>query len=220
VKRYVILLGAPGAGKGTQASAVSATFGLAHISSGDLFREHLKNLTELGRLADTYIRRGHLVPDEVTVSMVEARLREPDCAAGAVLDGFPRTPAQAEALDELAAALSGEVVATVLLSVDAEILIERLSGRRVCRAAGHIYHQVTNPPKAPGVCDLDGSPLYQRDDDRRETVSERLRVFMEQTQTLVDYYRERGLLIEVDGGLMPQAVTERLLAALAERMGA
>lgn len=218
MKRYVILLGAPGAGKGTQAKAVSAAFGLAHVSSGDLFREHLKNQTELGRLADTYIRRGHLVPDEVTVGMIEARLRQPDCDAGAVLDGFPRTPAQAEALDALAAALSGQVAAVVLLAVDEQVLLDRLSGRWVCRAAGHIYHQVANPPKTPGVCDLDGSPLYQREDDRRETVSERLRVYMGQTQILVDYYRRRGLLLEVDGSLLPQAVTERLLPALAERV--
>jgi adenylate kinase len=218
VKRYVILLGAPGAGKGTQAKAVSAAFGLAHVSSGDLFREHLKNQTELGRLADTYIRRGHLVPDEVTVGMIEARLRQPDCDAGAVLDGFPRTPAQAEALDALATALAGQVAAVVLLAVDEQVLLDRLSGRWVCRAAGHIYHQVANPPKTPGVCDLDGSPLYQREDDRRETVSERLRVYMGQTQILVDYYRRRGLLLEVDGSLLPQAVTERLLPALAERV--
>ena len=218
MKRYVILLGAPGAGKGTQAKAVSAAFGLAHVSSGDLFRQNLKNHTELGQLADAYIQRGHLVPDEVTVSMVEARLREPDCADGAVLDGFPRTPAQAEALDALAAALSGEVAAVVLLAVDEQVLIDRLSGRWVCRAAGHIYHEVANPPKTPGVCDLDGSELYQRDDDRRETVSERLRVYLRQTQVLVDYYRERGLLIEIDGSLLPAAVTERLLPALTERV--
>jgi len=218
VKRYVILLGAPGAGKGTQAKAVSAAFGLAHVSSGDLFRQNLKNQTELGKLADAYIQRGHLVPDEVTVSMVEARLREPDCADGAVLDGFPRTPAQAEALDALAAALSGEVAAVVLLAVDEQVLIDRLSGRWVCRAAGHIYHEVANPPKIPGVCDLDGSELYQRDDDRRETVSERLRVYLRQTQVLVDYYRARGLLIEIDGSLLPAAVTERLLPALTERV--
>jgi len=218
VKRYVILLGAPGAGKGTQAKAVSAAFGLAHVSSGDLFRQNLKNQTELGKLADAYIQRGHLVPDEVTVSMVEARLREPDCADGAVLDGFPRTPAHAEALDALAAALSGEVAAVVLLAVDEQVLIDRLSGRWVCRAAGHIYHEVANPPKIPGVCDLDGSELYQRDDDRRETVSERLRVYLRQTQVLVDYYRARGLLIEIDGSLLPAAVTERLLPALTERV--
>jgi adenylate kinase len=218
VKRYVILLGAPGAGKGTQAKAVSAAFGLAHVSSGDLFREHLKNQTELGRLADTYIRRGHLVPDEVTVGMIEARLRQPDCADGAVLDGFPRTPAQAEALDVLAASLSGEVAAVVLLAVEEQVLLDRLSGRWVCRSAGHIYHTAANPPKTPGVCDLDGSQLYQRDDDRRETVSERLRVYMGQTQILVDYYRQRGLLIEVDGSLMPQAVTDSLLPALSERL--
>ncbi len=218
MKRYVILLGAPGAGKGTQAKAVSAAFGLAHVSSGDLFRQNLKNQTELGKLADAYIQRGHLVPDEVTVSMVEARLREPDCADGAVLDGFPRTPAQAEALDALAAALSGEVAAVVLLAVDEQVLIDRLSGRWVCRAAGHIYHEVANPPKIPGVCDLDGSELYQRDDDRRETVSERLRVYLRQTQVLVDYYRARGLLIEIDGSLLPAAVTERLLPALTERV--
>ena len=220
MKRYVVLLGAPGAGKGTQAKAVSAAFGLAHVSSGDLFREHLKNQTELGQLADAYIRRGHLVPDEVTVGMIEARLREADCSAGAVLDGFPRTPAQAEALDALVAGLSGEVTAVVLLSVGEQVLADRLSGRWVCRAAGHIYHEIANPPKSPGVCDLDGSPLYQREDDRRETVTERLRVYLQQTQILVDYYRARGLLVEVDGSLTPDAVTERLLPALAQRVQA
>jgi len=220
MKRYVVLLGAPGAGKGTQAKAVSAAFGLAHVSSGDLFREHLKNQTELGQLADAYIRRGHLVPDEVTVGMIEARLREADCAAGAVLDGFPRTPAQAEALDALVAGLSGEVTAVVLLSVGEQVLADRLSGRWVCRAAGHIYHEIANPPKSPGVCDLDGSPLYQREDDRRETVTERLRVYLQQTQILVDYYRARGLLVEVDGSPTPEMVTERLLPALALRVQA
>lgn len=219
MKRYILLLGAPGSGKGTQAKAVSAAYGLAHISSGDLFREHLKNQTELGRLAESYIQRGHLVPDEVTVGMVKARLLQADCAAGALLDGFPRTPAQAAALDDLAAELSGAVAAVVLLTVDEGTLIERLSGRRVCRAHGHIYHQVANPPQTPGVCDVDGSELYQRDDDRRETVGERLRVYLQQTQVLVEYYRQRGLLLEVDGSQQPEIVTDRLLAALAERVG-
>ncbi|MCJ7511691.1 MAG: adenylate kinase [Anaerolineales bacterium] len=220
MKRYVVLIGAPGAGKGTQARALSAALGLAHVSSGDLFREHLKNQTDLGKLADTYIRRGHLVPDEVTVGMVKARLQEPDCGAGAVLDGFPRTPAQAAALDKLATGLEGEVAAVVLLNVQPDILIERLCGRWVCRAGGHIYHQVATPPKTPGRCDLDGSELYQRDDDRRETVNERLRVYLEQTQVLVDYYRKRGLLLEVDGSPKPEVVTARLLTVVEDKVKA
>ncbi len=220
MKQYVVLLGAPGAGKGTQAKALTSALGLVHVSSGDLFRQNLKNQTDLGKLADLYIRRGHLVPDEVTVGMVEARLKQPDCKAGAVLDGFPRTPAQAEAMDKLASGLQGQVVAVVLLSVAPEVLMDRLCGRWVCRAAGHIFHEKSSPPRTPGVCDLDGSELYQRDDDRRETVSERLRVYLEQTQVLVEFYRRKGLLLEVDGSRAPEVVTSDLLAALAGKVRA
>jgi adenylate kinase len=220
MRRYIVLLGAPGAGKGTQAKVVTGALGLAHVSSGDLFRENLKNRTELGLLADSYIKRGHLVPDEVTVGMVRQRLEQEDCSAGAVLDGFPRTPAQAEAMGELASQLGGEVVVVLLLAVSYEELTDRLCGRRLCRAKGHIYHVRNHPPKVEGVCDLDGSELYQRADDQRATVAERLRVYLDQTQVLVDYYRQLGLLVEVNGEQAPEQVAADVVSAIRQRVGA
>jgi adenylate kinase len=209
------MLGAPGAGKGTQAKIISDRLGLPHISSGDIFRENLKNQTELGRLADGYMSRGELVPDDVTIAMIRERLSRPDCARGAVLDGFPRTPAQAEALAEMLAALGGKRVDVVpYIKVEEAELVRRLTGRWTCRANGHIFHEEFNPPKSPGACDIDGSPLYQREDDRAETVTHRIRVYLEQTAPLIAYYLKAGVLVEIDGGQPIGAVTDALLAAL------
>ncbi len=211
---YIVLLGAPGAGKGTQAKILSAKTGLPHISSGDIFRENLRSGTELGRVAQQYMERGELVPDEVTIAMIRERLLRPDCAQGAVLDGFPRTPAQAEALDAMLTEWGGQVDVVPFIQVPEEVLVERLAGRWICRAQGHIFHERFNPPKRPGVCDYDGSELYQRDDDRPEVVRHRIRVYYEQTAPLVEYYRRQGKLVEIDGTQSIEAVTQALLAAL------
>ncbi len=214
---YIVLLGAPGAGKGTQAKILAQRTGLPHISSGDIFRENLKNDTELGRLAKQYMEKGELVPDEVTIAMIRERLSRPDCARGAILDGFPRTPAQAEALEEILKERNGQVDVVPFIKVPEEELVERLSGRWICRAQGHIFHEKFNPPKVPGVCDYDGSELYQREDDRPEVVRERIRVYHEQTAPLVAYYRERGVLREIDGTQPIEQVTEALLSVLPQR---
>ncbi|MCL5429233.1 MAG: adenylate kinase [Chloroflexi bacterium] len=211
---YVVLLGPPGAGKGTQAEILSEKLGLAHVSSGDLFRENIKNQTELGKLAKGFMDRGDLVPDDVTIAMVRERLSRPDCAKGALLDGYPRTPAQAAALSQMLNNLGGKVDVVPYIRVDEEELVRRLSGRWTCRAEGHIYHEVFNPPKQTGVCDVDGSELYQREDDKRETVQRRIHVYLDQTAPLIDYYRKEGSLVEVDGAQNIEAVTQDLLAAM------
>jgi adenylate kinase len=211
---YIVLLGPPGAGKGTQAEAITAKLSLPHISSGDIFRENLKKQTELGKLAAGYMNRGELVPDDVTIKMIQERLSRPDCKAGALLDGFPRTPAQADALAAMLAEFKGQVNAVPYIYVPEDVLIERLTGRWTCRAEGHIFHEKYNPPKVPGRCDHDGSELYQREDDKVETVTRRIRVYLEQTQPLINYYRRRNLLIEVDGKQPIEKVTVELLAAL------
>jgi len=211
---YIVLLGPPGAGKGTQAEAITAKLNLPHISSGDIFREHLKKQTELGKLAASYMNRGELVPDDVTIKMIQERLSRPDCSDGALLDGFPRTPAQADALAAMLTAFKGQVNAVPYINVPDDVLIERLTGRWTCRAEEHIFHVKYNPPKVPGRCDHDGSELYQREDDKVETVTRRIRVYFEQTQPLIDYYRQRNLLIEVDGKQPIEKVTSELLVTL------
>jgi len=211
---FIVLLGPPGVGKGTQAKILSEESGLAHISSGDLFRENLKNQTELGKLAQTYMTKGELVPDDVTIAMIRERLSRPDCKAGAILDGFPRTPAQADALEDMLHEFGGQVNAVPFITAADNILVERLSGRWTCRANGHIFNEKFNPPKETGKCDFDGSELYQRDDDRAETVKNRIKVYFEQTSPLIDYYRNHGKLIEIDGTQLIGQVTEDLLAAL------
>ncbi len=214
MSRFIVLLGPPGAGKGTQAEAISARLCLPHISSGDIFRENLKQQTELGKNAAQYINKGELVPDDVTIAMIKERLSRPDCKDGALLDGFPRTPAQADALAAMLADLSGEVTSVPYICVPDEVLIERLAGRWTCRQAGHVFHEKYNPPKQPGICDFDGSELYQREDDKTETVKRRIRVYLEQTQPLIDYYRRHGVLVEVDGVKPIEQVTSALLTAL------
>lgn len=212
--KYIVLLGPPGAGKGTQAQLISKTLGLPHISSGDIFRENLKNETDLGKLAQEYMGRGELVPDDVTIAMIRERLARQDCSEGALLDGFPRTPAQAKALSEILADWNESIDCVPYITVDPQILIERLSGRWTCPTCGYIYHEKYNPPQKAGICDRDESVLYQRDDDKSETVKRRIDVYLEQTLPLITYYRDLGLLAEIDGTLPIDAVTEKLLAAI------
>jgi len=196
---YVVLMGGPGAGKGTQAKRLEATLGLPQVATGDLFRENLKNMTELGKLAKSYMDAGELVPDEVTVAMVKERLSRPDCARGAIFDGFPRTLSQAAALDELLAQMGEQVDVVPYIHVRPEVLLQRLAGRWTCPVCGRVYHVLFNPPQEPGICDLDGARLYQREDDTEETQKRRIEVYFEQTAPLLDYYRERGLLVEING---------------------
>jgi adenylate kinase len=211
---FFIFLGPPGAGKGTQAKVVAAKLGIPHLSSGDIFRENIKNETELGMLAKQYIQKGELVPDDVTVAMIRERLSRRDCASGAILDGFPRTTAQAAALDEILVEMGGQIKKVPFIKVSDDVLIRRLSGRLTCRAQGHIFHKEFNPPKVSGVCDIDGSEVYQREDDKPETVARRIRVYGEQTQPLVDYYKQRGVLLEVDGDQPIENVTAELVKLL------
>lgn len=212
--RYYVFLGPPGAGKGTQAKVIAEKLNLAHVSSGDIFRDNLSRQTELGKKAQTYMNRGELVPDDLTIDMIRERLTRPDCADGAILDGFPRTPAQAEALARMLKERDGEVVAVPLIDVPQAVLLERMSGRVSCRAAGHVYHLKNNPPKVSGICDIDGSELYQREDDKAETVQKRITVYQTQTAPLIEYYQMRGLLKEIDGTKEIDEVTRELLSVL------
>lgn len=215
--RFVVLLGPPGAGKGTQAKRLSLVLGVPQISSGDLFREHIGSETDLGRLARSYLDQGLLVPDDVTVGMVRERLGRPDCANGALLDGFPRTVAQAEALAGILAERGAALTVVAKVAVQPEALIRRLSGRWMCPKCGHIYHTEFSPPAKDRVCDVDGTPLVQRDDDRPETVEKRIRVYLEQTAPLEDYYRKQGLLAEFDGDRQAEIVTEAMLEEIRRR---
>lgn len=214
MSNFIVLLGPPGAGKGTQAGLISESFGLPHISSGNIFRENIKQETELGKLAQGYLQRGELVPDDVTIAMIRERLLREDCAKGALLDGFPRTKAQAVALDEMLIGIGGKIVAVPYIKVAEDVLIDRLSGRWTCREAGHVFHEKHNPAKEVGVCDIDGSELYQREDDKAETVRNRIRIYLNQTQPLIDFYTNHGLLLEVDGGQPIEKVSQDLMAAL------
>jgi len=214
VRDFIILLGPPGAGKGTQAKAISEKMELPHISSGEIFRENLKNKTELGFMADEFIKKGKLVPDEITIAMIRQRLTREDCDRGALLDGFPRTPTQAQALNEMLNEMHACVSCVPYINVPEDVLVERLTGRWTCRVNGHVFHEKFNPPAVPGVCDLDGSELYQRNDDKAETVIERIQVYMQQTKPLIDFYRERGLLCEVDGSRPIEQVTDELLKSV------
>lgn len=212
--KYIVLLGPPSVGKGTQAEILAQKTSLMHISSGDLFRENIKNDTDLGKKAKSYMDKGELVPDDVTIAMVKDRLSRPDCQAGAILDGFPRTPAQADALQKMLAGFKGDVNVVPFITAAPEVLVERASSRWTCRAQGHIYNQKFNPPKVAGRCDIDGSALYQREDDKPETVARRIKVYFDQTAPLVDYYRGKNKLVEIDGTQSIEAVTDSLLYAI------
>ncbi|MGD8552226.1 MAG: adenylate kinase, partial [Anaerolineales bacterium] len=196
---------------------LASELGIPQVSTGDLFREHLKKQTVLGQKANEYIKKGELVPDDVTVGMVRDRLSRPDCEEGAILDGFPRTVPQAEALDEILDELGEDLTGVFCIDISEQELLRRLTGRRVCRESGHIFHVEFNPPEEPGVCDYDGSELYQREDDKEETVKERIRVYQEQTAPLCDYYGKRGKLVDVDGEQSIEAVTEALLTAIKDK---
>ena len=211
---YIVMLGPPGAGKGTQAKILAEKLGLVHVSTGDLFRENLSQETELGKLASSFMVRGELVPDDVTIAMVKERLSRPDCARGAVMDGFPRTPAQAGAFETLLAEIDGKLDHVPFISVPNDVLVERLSGRWMSHS-GRVYHALYNPPKVKWVDDVDGSPLYQREDDKPETVLHRIKVYYDQTSPLIEFYRQAGTLVEIDGTKEIEQVTEDLLEAVA-----
>jgi adenylate kinase len=210
----LILLGPPGAGKGTQAERLQEDFEVAYVATGDLLRKAVADETELGREAKGYMDRGDLVPDEVIIGVILERVGDPSCADGFLLDGFPRTTAQAEALESELDDLGRRVTATLLIEVPDDDLVRRLAGRRVC-PQGHVYHVDFNPPKRDGVCDIDGEPLEQRPDDREDTIRKRLEVFHEQTAPLVAWYEDRDLLRRFDGTRSPTEVHDHLRATIA-----
>jgi len=211
------MLGAPGAGKGTQAALLAQKLGYPHISSGDLFRDHIKRGTALGKKVKKYMDAGALVPDDVTVDMVGERLARPDAKEGAILDGFPRTRAQAQALDKILDKLDGQVDGALYIDVDKEVLIKRLSGRWLCsKTSDHVYHEVAKPPKVPGKCDIDGADLYQRDDDKPETIRARMEQQLPPMFEVIDYYKDRGVLSSVEGDRPMNEVTLALLHCVAQ----
>ena len=214
---YIILVGAQGSGKGTQAELLSQTLGVPHIASGDLFRKAIDEKTELGIKAKVYIDRGELVPDDLTVTMVVKRLEEPDCSQGVLFDGFPRTVAQAEVLDKGLQEVGKQIDLAIYLQVPREELLKRLSGRYICRAKQHVYNIDTHPPKVAGVCDIDGSELYQRSDDTGEAVQKRLDIFFSETIRLLDYYGNQMKLVKVDGNQDINQVQQSLLSVIRTR---
>jgi adenylate kinase len=211
---FVVLMGGPGAGKGTQAKLLETALGLPQIATGDLFRENLKNKTKLGKLAQTYMDAGELVPDSVTVAMVKERLSRADAAGGALMDGFPRTLSQADALASLLQEMGAGVNIAPYIHVQPELLLKRLAGRWTCSQCGHVYHILYSPPTKSGICDLDGSALYQRDDDTEETQKRRIEVYFEQTAPLLDYYRDKRLLAQINGDQSIDSVQQDLVAAI------
>jgi len=214
---YIILIGAQGSGKGTQAEMLSQALGIPHVASGDLFRKAFDEKTELGLKAKAYLDRGELVPDDITVAMVLGRLAEPDCAQGVLLDGFPRTVAQAQALDKGLQKVGKQIDVSIYIKVQREELLRRLSGRCICRANQHVYNIYTHPPKLAGICDLDGSELYQRSDDVGEAVQRRLDIFFNETIQLLDYYGSQHKLDEVDGNQSIEQVYKSLLDVIQNR---
>ncbi|QLK86602.1 adenylate kinase [Staphylococcus sp. 17KM0847] len=210
----IILMGLPGAGKGTQASEIVKKYPIPHISTGDMFRKAIKDETELGKEAKSYMDRGELVPDEVTVGIVKERISEDDAKKGFLLDGFPRTIEQAEALNSILDELGREIDAVVNIEVPEEELMNRLTGRRICETCGTTYHLVFNPPKVEGICDLDGGKLYQREDDNPETVANRLNVNVKQSKPILDFYSQQGVLKNIDGSKNIDAVSEDVIQIL------
>lgn len=212
----IIMLGAPGAGKGTQAKMIADKYGVPHVSTGDIFRENIKNGTELGMEAKKYMDQGLLVPDELTVKILLDRVSQPDCKNGYVLDGFPRTIPQAEVLDKALAELGESIDYAIDVDVPDENIVKRMSGRRACISCGATYHVVHVPPKKEGICDRCGSELILRDDDKPETVKNRLDVYHKQTQPLIDFYTKKGVLKTVDGTVDMQDVFKAIVAILGE----
>ncbi len=210
----IVFLGPPGAGKGTQAKILIERYGIPQISTGDMLREHRAKGTELGKKAQEYMDKGQLVPDEIILGMVKERLSQPDCERGFILDGFPRTVAQAEALDRILAEMGKELNFALALIVPDELLVERLTGRRTCKNCGMMYHIKYKPPKVEGKCDVCGGQLYQRADDNEETVRNRLMVYHEQTAPLIEYYKNKGILREIDGSKSIEEITQQLISIL------
>ncbi|GEQ05648.1 adenylate kinase [Staphylococcus gallinarum] len=210
----IILMGLPGAGKGTQASEIVKKFPIPHISTGDMFRKAIKDETDLGKEAKSYMDRGELVPDEVTVGIVKERISEDDAKKGFLLDGFPRTIEQAEALSEIMQELDRKIDAVINIEVPEEELMNRLTGRRICEKCGTTYHLVFNPPKVEGICDLDGGKLYQREDDNPETVANRLNVNVKQSKPILEFYDNKGVLKNIDGSRDINVVTEDVINIL------
>lgn len=210
----VILLGGPGAGKGTQGELMQSWLGIPRVSSGDLFRDSLSRETELGRKAKVYMERGELVPDEITIGMVASRISQPDCAQGVVFDGFPRTVAQAAALDDLLADMGRRVDVVLNIVVSEDVLLQRLAGRWTCSRCGAIYHRLFSPEKVEGVCDECGGTLYQREDDNPATQQRRIKVYQEQAAPLDEYYRSRNVLVDIDGEKSPEDVAAQIREAI------
>lgn len=210
----LVILGPPGAGKGTQADFIINKYNIPHISTGDIFRENIKNSTELGLKAKSYMDKGLLVPDEVVIEIVQDRIAKDDCKDGFLLDGFPRTVQQAVSLDAELDKLNTSLDKVININVDPEILIERAVGRRICKTCGATYHVKFNPPKVEGICDKDSTPLIQRDDDVEETVKTRIGVYFDQTSPLVDYYQAQGLLLNIDGAQEIEKVFEDIVKGL------
>ena len=211
----IVLLGPPGAGKGTQAEALSERLGIPHISTGDMFRQAVKEQTAMGLEAKRYMDAGALVPDEVTIGIVKERLSKTDCRdKGFILDGFPRTAYQAEALNIITGDLDEPLNSVICINVSTEVLIGRISGRRTCKNCSTMFHETYSPPKKAGACDKCGGELYQRDDDKEETVRRRLKVYDEQTLPLISFYHDKGMLTNIDGDQGKEQVTKTILAAL------
>ncbi|GAB7103803.1 adenylate kinase [Streptomyces phaeofaciens JCM 4814] len=211
----IVLVGPPGAGKGTQATRLAETLSVPHISTGDLFRANISQQTELGKLAKSYMDKGELVPDEVTIAMAKDRMEQPDAERGFLLDGFPRNVSQAEALDELLTTEAIKLDAVLDLEAPEEEVVKRIAGRRICRNdSSHVFHVTYKKPAREGVCDVCGGELYQRDDDSEETVRTRLEVYHTQTEPIIDYYKAQGLVVTIDSMGPVEEVTGRALAAL------
>jgi adenylate kinase len=212
--RPVILVGPPGAGKGTQAKQVAALYGVPHLSTGDMFRDNIGRGTELGLRAKEFMNRGELVPDEIVVAMVEQRITAPDCAKGFILDGFPRTVAQAEALDQMLVRAGLPEPLVIHVKLDPALILRRLTGRRMCKVGGEIYNIYDRPPNTPDRCDRDGGELVQREDDREEVIRERLAAYHEHTEPVIAYYKRRALVEDLDGSGAPEVVTHALFAVI------